>query len=415
MDHPDRRTAKKRWGGYRFYLFISAFLAGCARPLAPPVRSGEPVGVQLMRIEPGYVGTTFRVLCDFESATDLAFIGECPAAKLDPEVAHTGGASLQLPAGAGSFTVKLASLLPPGNFPASWTLAGGYFIAREPTTVQVSYDVGTKVIFRRTVEIQPRKWTPVFLDITPLSDPNGNPPREVGVLRFTPARAEVWCDDVVALDNARSLVSEADHGGGGGGSGAWSVRQRGFWTMIERVGSFNVRVPTPEANGGDGWLVEEANAIRVKMISANGKRLRTIYYDGREYVEGAVKSLAQLPPDQTRALQEQQENPALLAVPEELGRIERNAPGDRDNDGYAESTGAYQFKASGPRFEVVITPRTAKLVRPVLEVAGMPSGRVLANLEGQVVEPVVRLGDGHVLVELPGTIDHAVTVNLRVQ
>jgi hypothetical protein len=411
MIHHDRDTALKR-RGFSWLFPLIALVVGCAKPLAPPVRSGEPVGVQLMRIEPAYVGTTFRVLCDFESPTDLAFIADCPSVRLDPQVAHTGLCSLQVPAGANGFTVKLAALLPPGNFPAAWTLVGAYFIAREPASVQVSYVAGGKTLFQRAVELVPRQWTPVFLDISSLSDPNGNPPPEVGVLRFDVKRsADVWCDDVVALDNARSLVPEPDPQAGT----AWSVRQRGFWTMIERPGSFKVRLPTPEAEGDAGWRVQEANELRVRMVSANGKRLRTIYSDGREYLDGKVSSLVELPPEQMRALREQQASPALLAVPEELGRIERNAPGDRDNDGYAEATGTYHFKASGPRFEVVITPRTARLIKPALEISGMPEGRVLVNLEGQVVDRVVRLADGHVLLELPGAIDRAVTVNVRVQ
>src|SRR5206468_1990885 len=166
------------------------------------------IGVQFMRAEPSFVGAPFRILCDFESETDLAFIADAPAARVDPQVAHTGGASLRLPAGVNGFTLKLASLLPPGNFPGSWTLIGGYFISREPVAVQVSYEVKGKVLLRRTVQIEPRKWTTAFLDISSLADPNADPSHEVGVVRFAFERADVWCDDLIVLDNANALVGD---------------------------------------------------------------------------------------------------------------------------------------------------------------------------------------------------------------
>src|SRR5260370_40187843 len=104
MKSANRHTAERRWGTGRwsYCRSIAAFLAtvvGCSQPLAPPVRSSEPIGVQLMRAEPVFVGTPFRVLLDFESQTDMAFIKDAGAAKIDREVAHTGAASLQVPGG----------------------------------------------------------------------------------------------------------------------------------------------------------------------------------------------------------------------------------------------------------------------------------------------------------------------------
>jgi hypothetical protein len=399
-----------------FAAFLFA-LAGCTGQLAPPTRSGEPIGVQLMRAEPMFVGAPFRVLLDFESASDLAFVSTSSISKLDPvikldsEVAHTGGASLQVPAGAkgSGFVVKLSALLPTNDFPGLWTLIGGYFISREATSVQIDYLVGGKSLLHRSVNLEPRKWTPVFLDFSTLSDPNANAPSEVGVLSFTTGNAAVWCDDIVAFDNASLFVGDADKAGDG-----WTVRRRGFITIIEKPGSFKLRIPSPEA-ASEGWRVEEANELRVRMMNSTGKREWTVYSDGREYLDGKFQSAIELPAEQLKEMEAQQASPAELSVPEEFGRVERNAPGDRNNDGYAEASGAYQLKANGARFEATITPRTAKLVRPVLEIAGLPAGRVMANLEGRLIEKSVRLPNGHVLIELPATINRPVTVNLRVQ
>src|SRR5260221_13855390 len=98
---------------------------GCTQSLPPPIRTGEPTGVQLMRIEPGFSGAPFRVLLDFESPSDLSFISDVSASKLDPvvmldsQVAHTGGVSLQGPGGAPRHGLarKLPAVLPQGGLP----------------------------------------------------------------------------------------------------------------------------------------------------------------------------------------------------------------------------------------------------------------------------------------------------------
>ena len=388
---------------------VGISISGCSESLSPPKRSGEPIGVQFIKTDSTFIGVPFRVLLDFESAGDLAFIGSGSATILDPAVSHTGNVSLQVPGHTGGFTVKLNALLGAGDFPGQWTLAGGYFISRENSTVQVSYEVDGKVILSRTVALSGRRWTPVMLDLTPLSDPNANASREVGILRFKTDSSTVWCDDVLAIDNVKSLVPESENAGD-----AWTIRRRGFATLIEKPGSFKLRVPTPEAEP-EGWRVEESNELRVRLLSANGKHAWTIYCDGRGYRDGRFEPVMELSTAEQVMLGEQQTSPAEISVAEEWGRIERNAPGDQNNDGYEETTGTYQLKANGSKIEATITPRTARLVRPVLEISGLPPGRVVVNLEGRYVEKSVRLTNGHVLVEIPGTIQHPVMVNVRVR
>jgi hypothetical protein len=50
----------------------------------------------------------------------------------------------------------------------------------------------------------------------------------------------------------------------------------------------------------------------------------------------------------------------------------------------------------------------------VVEIAGMPAGNALVNMEGRVVEDVMRLEDGRLLIELPGVIQRKITVSVRV-
>jgi hypothetical protein len=151
------------------------------------------------------------------------------------------------------------------------------------------------------------------------------------------------------------------------------------------------------------------------LANSDHQHIWTIYRDGDEYLDGKFKSAMALPAAQTAQMVQQQDHPAELAIAEELGRVERNSPGDLNNDGYAELTGAYQVKASGARIQITITPQTPKLAKPVVEIAGLPPGRIVAALDGQLIDQTVRLANGHVLVQIPSTIQRPVNLDVRVQ
>jgi hypothetical protein len=113
-------------------------------------------------------------------------------------------------------------------------------------------------------------------------------------------------------------------------------------------------------------------------------------------------------------IQTYHENPARVEIAEEFGRLNRNSPGDRNNDGYDETNGAYQIIATGPRVEFTLSPRSGLLVRPVVEIAGLPAGPLSATMDGRWVEKVVRLENGNVLIELPGESAFPVMVSVTV-
>ena len=108
-------------------------------------------------------------------------------------------------------------------------------------------------------------------------------------------------------------------------------------------------------------------------------------------------------------------SPAEVKVPSQFGRVDRNTPGDEDNDGYNEARGSYELLAAASRFEVTIAPRTALLARPVLEIANLPAGSVLATIEGQLIPNPHRLPSGNVLIELPARLERAAIVSVRVE
>ncbi len=169
--------------------------------------------------------------------------------------------------------------------------------------------------------------------------------------------------------------------------------------VVDRPGHFQFSIPTAEAQS-DGWSIVEASAVRVEFASHGQPSTLTVYADGRAYCDGEFKSIDPAMPDAGEIAAAHQ-SPADVTVPQQFGRVDRNTPGDADNDGYNESCGAYEVTATGARLELTISPRTAVLARPVLEIANLPAGAVQVTIEGQLAPTPQRLANGHVLIELP--------------
>jgi hypothetical protein len=385
---------------------------GAERPIPPPLKS-EPIGVQMTRAEPRLAGTPFRVLLDFERATDTAFLittgADVPRTSTDR--AHTGESSLKFDRG-GATDVKLASLTGGGAFPGTWTLAGAYVsnAGPEAASVAIAYraSAGAEPLLQRTIELAPgATWTPIFLDLTALP---ANASAAAGLLSFRlDAGAAVYCDDVVLVNNARTLEEPST---GTLPTAGWTIRQGGFAIDVMRPAHFRVMLKTPEATP-DGWSVEEANHLRARFVSGAGKSW-TIYADGRQYQDGQFSALAPMG-DAASLFGQQHVLPAETIVSDEFGRIDRDTPGDKNNDGYNETRGSYQMVAKGPRFEVTLKPTTRLLAYPVLEVSGLPPGSALITVEGQLVEKSVRLPNGNLLVELPLTLERPATINITIK
>jgi hypothetical protein len=395
---------------------------GAGRPTPPPLKT-EPIGVQMTRAEPRLAGTPFRVLLDFERPTDTAFLiaQAADAPRTSSDRAHTGESALKFErggggGGGGAVDVKLGSLTGGGGggaFPGAWTLAGAYFSTPGPgpASVTIAYrggGVSAQPLLQRTVEVAPgAAWTPIFLDLTQLP---ANAGAEAGLLNIrVDGGAAVYCDDVVLINNARTLEEPA---AGVPPLAGWTIRQEGCAIDVLRPAHFRVTLKTPEAIA-DGWNAEEANDLRARFVSATGKTW-TIYADGRQYQDGQFSALAPMG-DAAALFAQQHSSPAEMIVADEFGRIDRDTPGDRNNDGYNEARGSYQLVAKGPRFEVMMKPTTRLLAYPVLEISGLPAGSALTTVEGQLVEKSTRLPNGNLLVELPLTLERATTINITIK
>ncbi len=419
-----------------FAIFIAAFLAlgpGCAeygsaqpkRPVPPPL-ADEPIGLQLTRAEPRLAGESFRVLLDFEKPHDSAFLLAPLRPTIDPGNAHTGRSSLLLNPQIREFAVKLGALSP-GPFPGSWTLAGAYFRSAGPATITLSWRTasGIQPAGQREVTLAPNQWTPVLLDLTTASTQTS---ADAGVLVFKVAgSAMVWCDDVVLINNdrvldapARSANSATANSAISGSSAAnsaepqWTIRRRGLQTIVDQPGRFRLTLKTSEG-AEDGWNCVEACELRACFVSATGRNW-TIYSDGRQVLDGKLEMVYRnVDPAIRITLAEQHAEPGELEVAEEFGRVNRETAGDRNNDGYNELRGAYQLSANGCRFEARLIPKTRAIVKPIIEIAGLPRGAAIVTVEGQLIERHVRLPDGRLLVQIPLTIERAATINVSVK
>jgi hypothetical protein len=380
--------------------------AGCAQhPDPPPLRTGEPLGFQAVRTEEQLKKFPFRILQQFEHPVDLAFVFvDGPAAQLSTTRAHTGQSSAVLEKNTGNATIKLPSLLSGVKWPGQWTLVGAYFFVEKPQTVRAIYEIDGHPALNYAVEIPANQWTPLLLDISAIEAPMA---AKVGMLRLlfpSGLKQPLWCDDVVIMNNTAEVVEPKKNV-------AWSVQERGFRYIVHTTNT-TVTLKTPEA-AEHGWTLEEANEIRARFRSNGKEKVKVIYSDGRQYIDGALKPLG-IKPSVVIDIQTYHDYPARIDIGEEFGRVNRNSPGDVNNDGYDETNGAYQIIANGPRLEFKLTPRSGLLVRPVVEIAGLPAGALTATMDGRWVERMVRLGNGNVLIELPGESAFPVTVSVKV-
>lgn len=400
-------------------LLLLAAIVGCTPSVAKvrqkPTAPVEPIGRQMLRVAPDLKEARFSNLLNFESATDAVFVS-APSGRagIDTTRAHTGKGSLLIEPGTGALDIKLASLLAGREFPGEWTLVGGYFLAERPVELTVSCAVEGLPPLRQQYPLRPGAWTAVMVELDKLRSLATAGHELAPALRLeidAPAGTGVWCDDVTLIDNEKVLIAPESESAPDGQPG-WTITRRGYHYFGDMPGRFAFKLSSAEGVA-DGWTIEEINPMRARFSSTGRTRSLTIYSDGRAYWDGQYDAMASdtlLEPEQAG----QHRTPAEVVVPEELGRLERRSKGDSNNDGYNEQTGSYRVIASGPRLELAITPRTDAVVRPIFEIGGLPAGKVLATVEGKLVERMHRLEDGTLLLQMPGRIHRRTTLNVRV-
>lgn len=397
-------------------LLAGAMIAGgCASDSAidaPPARVDEPIGVQMIRIEPQLKNQRFNNLLGFETPDDMVFVsGAAAGAVIDDRTrAHTGRGAIRVSGGV--LAIKLSSLVSAGAFPGEWTLAGAYFYAPQGCEMSISCQFGGALVAQRKLTIPPGKWTPAMVDVALLSDMKAlvEPGSLSGVVFQWDSTGAVWCDDFTLINN--SLILSGTQEAEASLSGPWRIQRRGLNYVGDAPGRFSFKLPLAE-HLTTGWKSEEVNAKRARFSSTGAQKAVTIYSDGRAYWDGEYRPLSSSMAEPQ--FMNQQRSPGLVEVSEEFGRVDRNTPGDLNNDGYNESRGSYQVQASGTRLELTLSPRDVPLAQPVLEITGMPTGKVLVTVEGRVIEDVTRLDDGTLLIEIPARINRTTEISVKLQ
>jgi hypothetical protein len=407
----------------RFVLIFVSLLAACATPRASQPTSShpasapadahaatpistEPLSRQLARVSEKLHGKRYSGLLHLESDSDALFVSaDGSPARVDGGDRHTGKSSLRLAKGTSRLTVKLSSLLAGREFPGDWTLVGLFIRTDEAAGLAISCEDSGRAIAARKMTTTAGQWTAAMLDISALT--GGGPNGELAIeLRFDqPTSGDVRVDDVMLIDNRETLVDASPDG--------WTVKRAGLRITCERKLRFNFGVVTTDGSP-QGWEVEEMSDLRARFHSTGETKNLTVYADGRSMWDGVYKPLSVEVRDD-KAFAAAHASPAEIAIPESLGRLSRNTPGDVDNDGYNEQLGAYQIQATGGRIEVTLTPRSTAVPRPVLQISGMPEGKALIAIEGRLVEKLTRLSSGDLLVELPARITRPTLVTIRIQ
>jgi hypothetical protein len=387
------------------FLFLFIDLAGCVHSVpSPPVQPGTPLGLQMLRTEAQMQKYPFRILQQFEQSVDLAFIDvDGPPSQLDAIRAHTGHSSVLIAKGAKSLSVRLASLLSGAKWPDQWTLVGAYFYTRQAQRLVASYETDGAAVLKYSVELPAERWTPVLLDIASLQGSNSS---KIGAFKFTfesQLLENLWCDDVLLINNSEIHVENKD----------WKISEQGFQYCVERPNVFTITLKTPEADR-QGWRLTEANSIRACFDSRGNHKQQLIYSGGWMLTDGEFQSL--IPAGELRSIQAtQHKTPGTISIAPEAGRLDRNSSGDADNDGYSEQTGTYRLIAAAGRIEFAIAPASnGQLALPVIEIAGLPPGPILATMEGRLIEHVNRLKNDSIIVELPGILSRPVNIQIRI-
>lgn len=405
-------------------LLIFCLMAGCATSQPPSSASSipatqptggvtpvstEPLNRQLARIAETLHGKRFSALLDFEGDSDALFVAaDGSAARVDGRDRHSGKSSLLVAPATTRLTIKLSSLLAGRDFPGDWSLLGLFVRSDDAAGLAIACEDNGRAIAARKVTVPAGQWTAAMIDISALT--GGGSSGSSGELRLElrfeqPTGGNVRVDDLLLIDNRDTLLDATPD--------SWTIKRAGLRITCERKLRFNFGVVTTDGSP-QGWEVEEVSDLRARFKSTGETKNLTVYADGRSMWDGAYKPLSVEVRDD-KAFAAAHAAPADLTIPEMMGRLSRNTPGDADNDGYNEQLGAYQVQANGGRIELTLTPRTTAVPRPVLQISGMPPGKALITIEGRLVEKSTRLDDGQLLVEVPARITRPTLVTVRIQ
>lgn len=339
-------------------------------------------------------------LIDFDSPLDTSFV-VARDVRLSEDPVKPGNRVLV----SSSAQIKLSSLIRGREFPGAWDLLGVRVRADRSAPIRLSIVPGGASPMFASESVCDADWSFYWVELQKL--PTSMPSDEEMQLRIDALDGKPLQIDEVILAQSRTVVSQSTVPQTGE---TWRVGRSALQWQVTAAGQELLTLPAAPFVE-QGYRVLESNPVRTVFISPTD----TISIDrtGRLIENNAPR----LDPKVLKFAKTTAENlsPAEIEIPPEQGRVERNLPGDRDNDGYDESRGCYTVRASAPRLNIRLSPQKMPVSWPIVEIIGLPAGTVSVWLEGQLVPWVTRLSDGKTIIELPLRLERPVEAQVRVK
>lgn len=371
----------------RQLIAVSLAVAGCAGRSSKPAPSA-PVAARFVPPADRYVRS---VLLDFESKFDAAFVDAADKRDaVDPAFATNRVLYVN-----GEATVRLGALVRGRAFPGTWDLVGVRIATPTAATCAVKIADGEATLASADASLAGGRWRTIWLDLHAIAaatrPATSMPSDETLTLRIA-SPGGVMIDEVV-LAQSRIVVAES---ASPRTNEPFRVERVGTTWRATLAGRPIVELPAAPFVE-DGYRVAESCAARVVFREPLGA---TVAVDRLGRIWRGERGVS----------------PPTIEVVEGPARVERNAAGDRDNDGFDESRGGYALRAAGDRFTFRIDGSpTSPASWPTVDVAGLGGGAVSVWVEGQVVHSVTRATDGRATIELPLEVVRPVDVQVRVR
>lgn len=319
----------------------------------------------------------FTSVIDFESPkNDRVFLGG--NVKFEKSAAFTGKYGVSIPAGQ-SIRLRVGAALVGREFPGRWKYLGFHTKSSAPSHLRVRWRDGELVREAIQVDIDSttREWLELFT-------PTDLEKLELELINESTEATTVGIDDFILCDPELVIQkSELESIGLERTQLGWYVE-----TGDKRVyaGRWD---PMSDAVNPLEW-----SPMRIVFADARGRRFS---FDARGVRHPTIEP-----------------QPLLeIQILDDSARIDRNSPGDSNQDGYDESIGSYRIFALTPTVTLRVSPQDKPVDRTLIEVSKLPPGEVRVTVEGELVDRIHRFKDGRVLVELPITVDRPMQIEIR--
>jgi len=156
---------------------------------------------------------------------------------------------------------------------------------------------------------------------------------------------------------------------------------------------------------------------QVELVSEGAARIAVLAGDVDAAARVVTAHLLRIWPQdidaapEARSLARDYQHPARLTFSH--GRIETDAPGDLDHDGYNESEGLYETALAGGLLRVTFSPGSIVRFQPRLRVRGSAGRECWVYADGRILDASQRDAAGLLVVELRGPLRRDISIEVH--